>query len=193
MTLPEERKTAILDHERDQARKLASEVIFRPQLSIWMILIPVIFVYYFYRLQRYAQGNRDFIRNYLQPREDALEAACAALAADRNPDIGPLIPRDHLPKEAVKPYGAWLRLLTEHYTDLLKSEGKGADGCIRKAYGNRTNYLLFLNRLKKAEADLNKALLPNLTAENSDVPETVKQIEECNERLRRQEAGRIFP
>ncbi len=186
-------KPLILEHERDQARQLASEIIFRPQLSVWMVLIPVIFVYYFWRLQRYSQGSRDFLQNYLQPREDALEEACQALREGRKPDVGPLIPHSHLPKEAVQPYAAWLRLLVEHYTDLLKAGGKGADGCIRKAYGNRTHYLLYLNRLKKAETRLNEALMPGLTADNSDVPETIQRMEACCEKLRRKEAARIFP
>lgn len=82
----------------------------------------------------------------------------------------------------MKPYAAWLRLLVEHYIDLLKADGSRADACIRKSYGSRTHYLLFLNRLKKAEARLNEALMPGLTADNSDVPETIRRMESAARR-----------
>lgn len=191
--MSEELKALILERERTQARELAGEIIFKPQLSVWMILIPVIFIYYFWRFQQYSQGTRDFIRNYLHPREAALDEAEGALRDGRKPDIGPLIPQDNLPREAVQPYAAWLRLLVEHYIDLLKTDGSRVDACIRKCYSNRTNYLLYLNRLKKAEARLNEALMPGLTAGNSDVPETIQRMEACCEKLRRKEATRIFP
>ena len=93
----------------------------------------------------------------------------------------------------MKPYAAWLRLLVEHYIDLLKADGSRADACIRKSYGSRTHYLLFLNRLKKAEARLNEALMPGLTADNSDVPETIRRMESCCEKIRCKDAARIFP
>ena len=50
-TMPEyeEKAKMILDHEEWFAESLAIKIVEKPTLSVWMILIPIVFIYYFYR------------------------------------------------------------------------------------------------------------------------------------------------
>ena len=70
-----EQRAIILESERQFAHKLALEVIDRPSLTVWMILIPVIFVYYFFRLNRYKSGREAFIKHYMTGIHRVLEEA----------------------------------------------------------------------------------------------------------------------
>ena len=85
-----------------------------------------------------------------------------------------------------------LAVLVEHYTILLKSEGKDFASLIRAAYGSLTNYLLFLNRLNQAEREVSKALKPNIEGPNEEINDIVSRMEGMSERLRREIAESIF-
>jgi len=58
-----EKSEIIEKNEQRFAIMLGSRVINKPKLSIWMILIPVIFVYFFYQFNKYKQGREDFTAN----------------------------------------------------------------------------------------------------------------------------------
>ena len=57
--------TLHLQHERDLiladekrfAAQVSARVIDKPRLDVWMILIPVFFIFYFWQLKRYAKGR----------------------------------------------------------------------------------------------------------------------------------------
>ena len=57
-----EKEALILEHETRFADAVGRGVIEKPPLNIWMILIPVIFVHYFYRLNKYADGRKQFVK-----------------------------------------------------------------------------------------------------------------------------------
>ncbi|MCJ7830466.1 MAG: NF038143 family protein, partial [Desulfobacterales bacterium] len=78
MPTPREKSLLVLQEERLFAAALAAQVIGKPQLSIWMILIPIIFVFFFFRFQKYVAGKKTFADNYLTSRQQALEEALAA-------------------------------------------------------------------------------------------------------------------
>ena len=183
----------IVQYETIQARRLAERVIFKPPLTVWYILIPVIFVYYFYRLSRYANSRKEFVEHYMRSRRRAVETAAEGLAGDRPPDIEGLVARSSTPGEAKKAYRAYTKVLVAHYTDLLKAGGEDMDALLRSAYRNRGNYLLYLNQLGRAERDLDQVLAPVLAEEHPAVGETIALIEQQIEQLRRSEAERIFP
>ena len=183
----------ILRYETRQAQKLADKVIFKPPLTVWYILIPVIFVYYFYRLNRYTSGRKEFVDHFMLSRRRAIEAAAECAARDRPASIDTLVSQARVPAEATGPYKAFARVLVEHYMDLFKAAGRDYDTLVRAAYRTRGNYLIFLNRLGQVEKELDKALAPGLSAEHPAVGETIALIEEQATRLRRAEAERVFP
>ena len=91
MDATEDKKYLIYQEERKFAFAVASHVIDKPQLSLWMILIPVIFVYHFYRLKKYADGRKEFAHNFMITRERALNETEAAIESDRKPDLDKLV------------------------------------------------------------------------------------------------------
>jgi hypothetical protein len=192
MTDIDEKKQLILAYEEVFANKLGIQVIEKPRLSIWMILIPVIFVYYFYRYQKFNTGRKEFAEHYMKGIRRSLEAASSAIKTGEPPDPVTLAKMSDVP-ETIRGYQADVyTVLLEHYTDLLQAEGADVESLIRAVYKNRTNFLLFVNRLRQAEKRRNSALKPLLTETLEGVNEIVERIERTSEMLRREMAETIF-
>jgi hypothetical protein len=187
-----EKKDMILEKERVFAQAVSAVVIDKPTLSLWMILIPVIFVHFFYRLNKYSQGRKEFAQHFVLTKEKALDETLEALETDRKPDANKLAQAADIPKGTSKTYQAWMKVLFDHYRDLLESEGDTYETMVRAVYKNKTNYLLFLNSLSEAEKAFDRELKPHLEAETNGVNGIVKKIESCSTELRRQEAATIF-
>ena len=182
----------IEDHELNFAKSVAAQVIPQPRLNVWMVLIPIIFVFYFYQRERYRTGSEQFVQHYMLSRKRALEEACQAETAGRDPDLAQLTGSSRLPGEAQPAYRSFLQVLVHHYQVLLEAEGGTFAELVRAAYGSKTNYLLFCNELKQAEMDLNAALEPHMEATTEGYREAAEKIELASEEKRRQEAERIF-
>ncbi len=188
----ETKKKAILDHEIHMANLLAAKIIYRPELSIWMILIPVVFVYYFWRLKKVASGRREFVRHWMRQRVVCIEEACRVAGGGRPDGIGRLIPEERVPPAARDAYVSWVECLLQHYTDLMSAEGGSWQELVQAAYRKRTNYLLFINQLNERERSLTAALVPGLEKETPAAGATVRLIDQWCRKLRRQDAERVF-
>ena len=188
-----DKKTLILGYERKFAAGLANNVLAKPRLSVWMIFIPFIFIFYFQDLAKYKKQRKAFIENYLSSREKALNEAEAAMDENRKPDPVRVARQADLKRKAKEKYGFFLTVLADHYTRLLGAAGDTYDTLLKSVYGTRKmNYLLFLNQLNVAEKELNKALKSSLAKTNGDIGETIRKIEINSDRLRRTEAERIW-
>jgi len=191
---PIERKhKAILAYERRFALKLGEHVLEKPKMNIWMILIPIIIVFHMFRFQRYVKGKNLFAIDYLKSREQALASARRVATEGKATDARAVAAQMSMPEEARDPYGDLLSVLIDHFVGLLRAEGEDIDSLLRSAYRSRTDYLLFFNRLSRAEKRLNAALEPHLSREHREIGETIRRIEEISEQMRREEAGRVFP
>ena len=188
----DEQSEIIKNNEQRFAFMLAGRVISRPKLSIWMILIPVIFVYFFYQFNKYKQGRADFTDNYLITRKRALNAARVAVLEDRAPNLEETIKRSKLPPETLGAYRELLVVLVQHYIDLLQAKGENIAELIKSAYRTPTNYLLFCNRLNQVERELNAALRPHMREGTDGFDDVVRKIEEVSVELRRQDVEIIF-
>lgn len=187
-----EKKNMILEKERVFAQSVSAVVIDKPTLSLWMILIPVIFVHFFYRLNKYSQGRKDFVKHFILTKERALDETVAALESERKPDTNKLAQAADIPEGTSKVYRAWMKVLLDHYQDLILSDGDTYEGMVRAVYKNRTNYLLFLNSLSEVEKAFDNVLKPHLKKNTSGVNDIVNKIETCSGVLRREEAAKIF-
>ncbi|GAB4345478.1 MAG: hypothetical protein Kow0089_22590 [Desulfobulbaceae bacterium] len=158
-----------------------------------MILIPVLLVLYLNDLKKYRDGREAFIQNYLMVKKRALDEAVAAIEADRECDPASLAAEADLPDDNARGlYGQLLAVLAEHYRCLLTAAGDDYDSMVREAYHNRTNYLLFFNRLNLAEKALNKALRSHLSREHEGVNDIIHSMQEHSEQIRRDISLRIF-
>lgn len=73
-----QKRDLILAEERQFASRVSEQVIDKPQLAVWMILIPVFFVFYFWQLKRYAGGRKTFAEKFLITRSRTLDEALRA-------------------------------------------------------------------------------------------------------------------
>jgi hypothetical protein len=189
----EEKHLLILENEKRFADTLALRVLDKPQLSVWMILIPIIFVHYFYRMQKFSTGRKEFADHYMIGRKRALNEALAVIRTGKNPDIDSMAKLSTMPLEVRQQNTQLLALLVSHYIDLMRSEGDNFDSLIRCSYKTRTNYLLFINQLNQIEKALNSALKPHLTNTLEEICDIIDAIEMHSERLRRKHAEAVFP
>lgn len=157
-----------------------------------MILIPIIFVHYFYRFNKFNTGRKAFTKNYLVSRLRAMEEGLRIAETGQKPDIEKLAALASLPKESIPAYRDLLRILIEHYTDLLRADGDTYAEMVRSAYAKQSNFLLFVNRLNKAEKILDQALKPEMEDDTEGFDEIVARIERKSEELRREYAQQIF-
>ncbi len=188
-----EKKELILQHEIKFANAIAAKAIDKPILSLWMILIPVFFVFYFYKLKQFADGRKAFVEHFMVTRQRTLDEASAAVESDRKPDVNYVIKMSSAPEDTFRAYAQWIKVLAEHYQDLLKAPGDHLDALVKATFKNRTNYLLTLNRLNEVEKGFNEALKPHLYENTEGVDDIVAVIEQWSKKLRRKEAARIFP
>ena len=157
-----------------------------------MIRITLLFVCDMIVFKKCKEGWLVFADQYLMPRKRALDETVAALTADREPDPAPLVNVSDLPEAARQAYRDLLVILIENYRDLLQEEGETFNHLVRGAYASKTNYLLFLHRLSRAEKELDAALRPSLGDKDKDMDDVIKTIERCSEELRRNGAEEIF-
>jgi hypothetical protein len=193
MLSTEEKAAAIVKHEETFADNLALKVLEKPKLSVWMILIPILFLYFFYQYQRFSSGRQMFRENYLKSRFHALDEAREVVESDKTPDVMALARLSGLPEEMYRCHVEVLSLLVSHYTDLMRAEGNSFNELIQSAYKNRTNYLLFVNQLNRKEKILNQVLEPHLSLTSENIRDIIKSIEAQSESLRRNSAAEFFP
>jgi hypothetical protein len=187
-----EKKRIILAYEERFADSLALQVLDRPRLSVWMILIPVIFVYYFFQYQKFVTGRKDFTEHYLVSLRRALDEAFDSIREHRDPDITGIAELSDV-LEDVLPYQAdLLAVRVEHYTKLLLADGDTFEDLLRAAYRSATDLLLFFNRLCQAEQQVNKALLPHLEKNIDGIHSVIGRIEQQSDNLRRDSVNIIF-
>lgn len=188
----EEKAKMILEHELWFADSLALKILERPTLSVWMILIPVVFIYYFYRYKKFAEGKRDFAKNYMISRRQALAKAVEFVNGDNKADVSGIPANIGLNGDTKSCYAELLFLLYDHYIRLLKSSGGTYRDLVKGAYGSSGEFTIFLNKLTRIEGRLNESFRkPDVS--NDDFTSVIKSIGEYSETIRRTTIEKIYP
>ncbi|NQS70914.1 MAG: hypothetical protein HQQ73_01930 [Desulfobulbaceae bacterium] len=184
----------ILAHEEALAKRLALVVLDKPTPPIWMVLIPIFFVFYAWKLKQYANGLKDFSRHYLISRRRALEAAAIAEESGKQVDITPLLAAvdNNIPEETKPLYQEWMQLLSEHYLALLSAKGTDHATLVRNGYRDKTSYLLCSTQLTRAELAFGKALVPQMQGDTTDFLDVLARMDKALADLHRQESEQIF-
>jgi hypothetical protein len=167
----------ILSRELEYAHRVALRLVDKPELSVWMILIPIIFLHFMYRAQKFKAGLGAITRELLASREFALALARESLVAGTEaPD-----PAKRFPDGAGTLMDAPLReaeiqlsrVLIGHYRRLLEARGESYEELVRNAYGNEGRYREeFLRQLVEAEERI--AACAREAAE--DIPEALQTL-----------------
>ncbi len=184
----------ILAREEALANRLALAVLDKPTPPIWMILIPVFFVFYAWKLKQYSNGLKDFSKHYLISRRRALEAAAAAEESGQQVDLSGLLEAagNTIPEEAKPLYREWMQPLAGHYLLLLSAKGTSYAALIKNGYQDKTSYLLCTAQLSRAELAFGKALVPQMQGELTDLLDVLERMERALADLYRQESEQIF-
>ncbi len=189
----EEKKELILAHEESTANQLARRVLDKPTPSVWMILIPVFFVFNAFKIKEYSQGLKNFSANYLISRHRALETAVAAEKRGVPPEITQLMEQvDSIPVEAQSCFRAWMTLLIDHYSALLSVSGKSYSELIRAHYRNKLSYSQFHDQLGTIENAFNMSLFSGLEGDAQDLLYTLDRMKKGLADLRQKEIEEIF-
>ena len=182
----------ILAHERRFAGYVAGEVVDKPVLAMWMILIPVFFVFYFYQLKRYKSGLKDFSENFLLTRKRTLDAVWEGATSKTTADLERVVELSDIPSEALDHYRVWVELLADHYFLLIRARGGSYDELVKAAYKKKSNYRQRLENLNQVEADLNTALAPLLPGDEETIEMVIKSMQDSVKRLRQSQSKEIF-
>ena len=182
----------ILEYEQRFTRTLSIKVLEKPQLHVWMIFIPIIFVHYFSEWKKYKNCSISFKKNYIITFNRALDEAAAFVEDGREPDLDTLAEVPDIPAGAQKKLAELFSVLIEHYDALLRATGSDYESLVRSVYIKRANYLLFVNQLNNAEKKFNAALKSQLETTVDDADDIIRAIEWYSEKIRRNDAEEIF-
>lgn len=193
LTLHQKRQL-ILDHETIMAEQLGVRVLDKPKPPLWMIFIPIFFVFFAQKMHQYRRGREEFVRNYLISRRRALDAALVALETNAPIDVPAIVAlAADIPDTARPAYTAWVTALAEHFQRILQARGANYADLVRTAYASKTNYLLFCNQLNQLEHAFTLAVVPRVQGDDADVHAVIHTMHEAVTALRRDQANILFP
>lgn len=145
----------IWNQENQFAYKVAGQVIEKPKISVWLVLMPLLFLYYAHKIQQYKAGIHGFSKGLVRTKILALDSAQEELNTGK---------KDEEYKEAfvsknLKNTPNVMRVrdkqieevevLKAHYAKLLCEQGSSYQALIKRAYKSSGEYRLFLNKLAK--------------------------------------------
>ncbi len=192
----EHRARLILAAEETLAQDLARGVLPRPKPSVWMILLPPLFVFFALAMDRHKKASRMFKEGFLFTKRLALERVVRELGGEA---VGPLAFPD--PPAGVGTPEAWARiraaqaeevtLLQGHYRRLLLASASTFAGLVQGAYATPGEYLAFCNALRRAEMAVNAAIVAEVHS-SAEAREAARAMETRLEHLRLEQVQRIF-
>lgn len=181
----------ILQEELNFARAVAVSAVEKPKTSFWLVVIPILFLYYAYLIQKYKKSLARFVDDFMVTRNRAMDLAWDTVTAGGKPAIEKSEWMAALHGDLQRPYSLWMGALTEYYSVLLQGQGASFAELVRGRYGNRSAYLNALNRLNSAEREFYAALKPQMKAMDG-AAEIIAVVEKTSRSLRREMAERIF-
>jgi hypothetical protein len=188
----DDKRGFILENETQLAKYIARKLIDRPELSIWMIVIPVFFVYFFYQLNRSSSSRKEFALQFVSTRKLILNEAYSASTDGEKPDFQEMAEFENVPDDAKEAYRGWAKVLFEHYQKLLTEDGNSYAELVRGRYENRGRYLTILDQMTKTENRFYKALRKELNDTVKGSGDVISTIEKLLSPLRHEEANTVF-
>lgn len=191
--------SVILAHEQSLARSVAATVIRPKPLSVWEVLIPIIFILMFMKSR---EEREVFVQNLMFTKKMALEAAMQIIR-DRRSVEEVMIPIEEQTRELLStaPDGLYseqirreqlkeVRLLVDHYCRLLNAEGQDFKSLAANAYPTFDSYSRFLQQLGATEAQVTAAARRTLGSRTDT--QSLAKMESTVNSLRIKEAKEIY-
>ncbi len=181
------------------ARAVAGSLIQSKPVTVWEVMIPVIFILNFAKMR---QSREIFIQNHLFTQNMALKAAfdmfkkkidkqavMKSIESQTQKTLSSVpasIYSDEIRHEQIKE----IALLVDHYGKLFKADGQNYAGLVVSAYQTRENYAAFFKQLKAAENDVMMAARRTL-GDQAD-SQAAGRLEELIDRIRAAGVEKIF-
>ena len=189
----------IFSREQRMARAIALKAIRPKPISVWEVMVPVIFIMGYMR----AKADREvFSQNMLFTKKMALKGAFDMMRND-TPKADALMKIKHKTKDLLSSvsdgiYSEGIRreqlkeidLLIDHYCRLIQAQGRDYAALVVHAYQSRDGYTRFNDQLTAAESAVTQAARRTLGHRTDE--EMAVKIEFVADRLRRQETETIF-
>jgi hypothetical protein len=189
----------IFKRERSLAQGLALSLIRFKTLTVWEIMIPVIFILNYVKLKH---SREIFVQNQMFTKKMALDAALDMKKKDASPETV-MAQIQSKTKELVSsvPGGIYsddirrqqlkeIDLLIDHFSQLLNAEGNDYASLVAHAYHSAADYSSFLEQLKSAENEVMAAARRTL-GDQADMA-TAEKIESITDSMRAAEVKKIF-
>ncbi len=195
-----EKQTAydlIWNQENQFAYRVARQVLQKPKISVWLVLIPILFLYYAHKIQQYKAAVHDFSKGLTRSKFLALDSAKEEIDSGRkNEDYNEAFSSDDLKNSPnvmrVKDKQiAEVELLKYHYKKLLCQQGSSYQDLIRKTYRTAAEYRRFLKELVRAEEEVNEAVLRAYHPEK-EARDVTKRMQKAALALREEELPTFF-
>lgn len=187
-----QKKDLILRHEQFFANSIGKAVFEKPKVTFWMILVPLLFLYFIYRMQRFKLGRIKFDDEFMTTRRRVMDAALNALETNSKPAVDDIVRSARLPEPLQTRFSSWLKALSEYYRDLLAGDGDSFESLVRAAYTDRARLLQTFNRLYDLESEFYTAIKPNL-GNVEGAADIITAIRSQSRQWRDELANRIFP
>lgn len=182
-----EKRAVIAAYEAGFAQALAARVVEKPTLSVWMIILPLLLVYYLFRLQKFRKGCAAFAAHYLEPRQQAL-----ALAAG-SPDDGAAEAADDVSTAGGlrRAEAGLIAILVDHFRRLLAAEGDDYRSLVLAGYADRSAYDDYLDSVETVHDEIDQAIL-GASDLSDEIRDMVTRFRVSLRDLHREEARRLF-
>jgi hypothetical protein len=187
----ERKYAAILAYESARAHRIAVAIVEKPALSVWLILVPILFLHYMHRHQKFKAGVEACAREILSTRRQALEAARAQLSGDAPTALSNPAPATEKAEAIRSAQAQEVILLERHYERLLQVDGEDYDTLVARAYPEESEYASFLQLLQHTEQEVNRRVL-EASGDTPAAADLVSRLEEAQREVSMQEARRVF-
>ncbi|MGI6630500.1 MAG: NF038143 family protein [Bacillota bacterium] len=199
--IKDEKYESIFAYESKTAQIIASKVMDRPELSPWMILIPIVFIPFLQRYQKYKDSCKVFRDGFLYTKTIALDIAYKVYRNDLPQEgVSELVSKivqknSNVVPEVLNIYQKQIqeiKLLCQHYLALLNTEKVQYKDMVVCYYQNESKYRDFLYKLTEAENEVNSAVNATFKEGLIDVPGIMEKMEKYLLQFRLDEAKKFF-
>ena len=190
----------ISERERSMAQGVAVSLIRPKPLTVWEIMIPVIFILNYVKLKH---SREIFVQNQMFTKKMALDAALDMLKKDaskervmeqiqaKTEELVSSVPGGIYSDDIRRQQLIEIDLLIDHYSRLLNAAGQDYAALVTHVYQTADSYSSFLEALGTAEKDVISAARRTLGSQTDMA--AADKIESITENMRVAEVNKIFP
>lgn len=193
----EERHALLWQREQVVGYALAKELVTKPQVTVWMIMLPLLFLFFIQDLKKYKAGIRGFADGFLKNKKIALDLALKAIQEDASLDrtladfASESRPEDPVYADLLDIQMREIACLANHYQRLMQGSGRSYEALVQQTYGSAAKYHQFLDKLFSLEDAVLQAAF-DIQPPEGEAQTLAGQMQIAARRIRREAAEKMF-